>query len=107
MTKREEALNAIERLEELLTGPDLNALGKKIALTSLDYARECVEAIQEVKRPRKVKGSGSMFDVLPLVASAPGTYAGISRASPSTVGQAPPAAPACPPQGEAEQVDAG
>lgn len=53
MSHRDEALKAIEHVEKLLTGPELDPLGKKLCLATLEHAKEQVAAIREVKRPRK------------------------------------------------------
>ncbi len=55
MSARDEALRAIEHVEKMLTGPELTALGKRQCAATLEYAKEQVAAIEEVKRPRKPK----------------------------------------------------
>jgi hypothetical protein len=52
---REEALKAIEHVEEMLARPSMTGLEKKLALGALEHARVNVQQIQETKRPRRVK----------------------------------------------------
>jgi hypothetical protein len=61
--RREEALKAIDHVLERLAsqgvspqGPLLNGLAVRQLAATLDYAKEQVTAIQEVKRRRKTKG---------------------------------------------------
>lgn len=54
---RDEALKALEHVEKLLTGPTLDPLGQRQCLATLEFAKEQVALIQEVKRARKVKTS--------------------------------------------------
>ena len=50
---RDEALRALETVEKILTAPTLDPLQKQMALGALEYAKNEVVAIQEIKRPRK------------------------------------------------------
>ena len=56
MTKKQEALNAIDTARKMLTAPD-PPTGLQLATLrgTLDFAAECVEQILELKRPRKPK----------------------------------------------------
>jgi hypothetical protein len=54
-TNRDEAIKAIEHVEKMLTGPELDPLGKKLCLATLEHAKEEIALIQEVKKRRKVK----------------------------------------------------
>ena len=51
---KDEALKALDHVAKMLVTP-LDPLGQKIAIATLEHAREHVEAIVEVKRPRKPK----------------------------------------------------
>lgn len=51
---RAEALKAIEHVRKMLEGPPLDPMGQRQCLATLDFAKEQVEAIQEVKKRRKV-----------------------------------------------------
>ena len=52
MSAKDEALQAIVHVQGLLGGPEMNALGKTLAVAALEHAKECLAQIQEVKRPR-------------------------------------------------------
>lgn len=54
MSARDEAIKAIEHVEQMLTSNEpMTLLQKKIAAATLEHARENVLAIQETRRPRK------------------------------------------------------
>ena len=53
-TARDEALKAIDHVRGMLAH-ELEPLARKIAIATLEHARENVEAIQELKRHRRVK----------------------------------------------------
>ena len=53
MSARDEALKAIEHVEKMLAAPVLDPLGKKLALATLEHAKDCVNQIQELKRARR------------------------------------------------------
>lgn len=55
MSHRDEALKALEHVEKMLTGPELDPLGKRIVLATLDHAKAEIQAIEETKRPRRRK----------------------------------------------------
>lgn len=50
---RAEALKAIDHVKKMLEGPPLDPMGQRQCLATLEFAKEQVEAIQEVKRARK------------------------------------------------------
>ena len=54
MTAREEATNAIKAGEQMLVHNEpLTPLQRKLALATLEHARESVEAIEVLRRPRR------------------------------------------------------
>ncbi len=56
MSARDEAIKAIEHVEQMLTGSEpMTPLQKKIAAATLEHAKENVAAIQELKRARRAK----------------------------------------------------
>lgn len=56
MTKKQEALNAIETGLKMLTSPDpIDGLRLATLRSTLEFAAESVEQIAELKRPRKAK----------------------------------------------------
>ena len=56
MTKKQEALNAIDTARKMLASPDpLTGLQLATLKGTLDFAADCIEQITELKRPRKAK----------------------------------------------------
>ena len=60
MTAKDEALRAIEHVESMLSaardaGPHLGPLQTKLALATLEHAKEQIGLIQELKRSRRPK----------------------------------------------------
>lgn len=56
-TPKSEALRALEHAIKRLGAPEtLDVLDRRVLLETLDYAQGQIEAIQELKRPRKKGG---------------------------------------------------
>ena len=51
---KDESLKALDHVAKMLVAP-LDPLGQKIALATIEHAREHVEQIQEIKRVRRAK----------------------------------------------------
>lgn len=58
MTKKQEALNAIDTARKMLDSPEpMDGLRFSLLRATLDHAASCLEQVTELKRPRKAKPS--------------------------------------------------